>query len=418
MRLTTRTDLGGYAASKGVADVEVTEPFVLFCGPNGSGKTALLRMIRNATGLWGERAGFAHVEQHGPRPVEVREGDVDLGRIAAHRLDFGREGMPRESPGVVDVRALGWRGQRTWLFDSRAETLRFNPSVFETGDMMDHVQAMMSAKQASHGEAIRRGWTQAMHFAAGVGEHADPYDATVLPPHLAVIRDALFEGGVRSVERWLFLDEPETAVDANALMMGLALMLDRAEPGRLRVFCASHSPLFAAGLAEHPKVQVVEVGPVPWLERQRLIYEVVRDGEKLARIGSNIAADLKVREALDQAERIKREVARRKDVLASLSATSRSILLAALDAPDGTVSTVNGRKANQRDEGDVNGMRRGPRLIRWDGGSRSLRLTDEGRAMSEALREAGAAPEPARKARASKPRMPPARDAGAAGPEP
>ena len=401
MRLTTRTDLGGYAVGKGLADVEVTKPFVLLCGPNGSGKTAALRMIRNATGLLGERGGHDVVDAFDPRPVEV-DGGGDLGRLAAVRVAFGGAAVPKDSPGVLDVRALGWRGHRTWLFDSRVETLRVKPVAFEAADMMDHVQAMMSAKDASHGEAIRRAWTQAMGFAAGVGEHRDPYDADPPKPHLAAIRRELFPDGARPPERWLLVDEPETAVDANSLMTGLALMLDRAEEGRLRVFCASHSPLFAAGLADHPKVQVVEVGPAPWLEAQRKIYDLVRDPERLSGIGARVALDMVMHDAKARAaQALERRAALEREA-AAVGAPARAVLLAALASPDGLVRKVGRRQAKPRDEREVNGLRRGPKYVRWDAGEGALRLTDEGRVVAEALLAAAAAAP----ARAGKPRAP------------
>jgi ABC-type hemin transport system ATPase subunit len=74
--------------------------------------------------------------------------------------------------------------------------------------------------------------------------------------------------GERSTERWLLLDEPEAALDIEAVMIGLSLLIRAAAPAKLRVLCASHGPMFAAGMAEDPNVQVVDLGGAqPWFAR-------------------------------------------------------------------------------------------------------------------------------------------------------
>ncbi len=410
VRLVTRDDLGGYAASKAKLDVEVTKPFVLLCGPNGSGKTATLRMMRSAMGLTGERAGATGVEDFGPRPIGVDEAHGDLGKLAAMRSRFGGDPeMPRDSAGVLDVSAMGWRGQRTWLFDSRFETLRLSPSHFEAGNLLDHASAMLGARQASHGEAIRHAWMQAMRFASGTGQAWDPYDLPDrLPPNLRALRDAAIGTGARPEERWLLLDEPEVAVDLNAFSTGLALMLEVAGPGRLRVFCASHSPLFPAGLADHPKVQVVDVGPVPWLERQRTIFDMMRDPARMSPVGARVLADLRADELLRKATAEAEETRGRREEAKGLSKKGKAILLAVAEAPGGLLREFEGEILGHMDERAVNGLSRRPKLVREVRDKGGLALTDEGRALADFIEASAARAKGPRKRAPARP--------GAAGP--
>ena len=339
MRFVVRSDLGGYAGSKdelrALADMEVEKPFVLLTGPNGAGKSALLRMIRASIGLEGERAG--HFGTEFSRPVDKDESGDDLGKLAAYVHGFDGPKAPRDFPGVLDVRQLGWTGQRSWLFDSRAETNLVAASSFGA-DMM-HQVAMVAggAARVSHGQLLRRSWGDALHWALGYDPALDPYDNRNIPKGRKALIEALAPTG-RSDERWLLLDESEVAIDVEQLVLGLSLLLETAEIGKLRVFCASHSPLFAAGMAEHRNVQVVDLGgPKPWLAAQQAAMMIASSPSEISRIAGVVTKNINDQQAL-----IARKAAadRHKAVTQALSRLSKpaSALLLELAAAGGAAT--------------------------------------------------------------------------------
>lgn len=316
MRFSVRRDLGGYAAGipalEAVARIEIEKPFVLLCGPNGAGKTALLRMARAAMGLMGERAGEPLGAGMGA-PVGVEECGGDLGKLAAFWHRMGGPGVPSEIPGVLDVEALGWRGQRSYLYDSRTDTAMATAGQFGS-DMLYHASRIAGqGNRASHGQFLRRGWGEAVAWGLGVEAVPDPYDLGRAPPARRAAFERRCPDGRRPAERWLFLDEPETALDADVLTAGLTALLETAEPGRLRVFCASHAPAFAAGFAAHPSVQVVDLHPGgAWFSVQREALALAADPVRSRALGARVAGDM-LRKA---AERERAEEAERKAELA------------------------------------------------------------------------------------------------------
>lgn len=344
MRFVVRSDLGGYAGAKdellALADVEIERPFVLLTGPNGAGKSALLRMIRASIGLGGERAG--HLGTEFSRPVEKDEASDDLGKLAAYVHGFDGPKAPRDFPGVLDVRQLGWTGQRTWLFDSRAETNLVAASSFGA-DMMHQVAMVVGgAARVSHGQLLRRSWGDALHWALGYDPGRDPYDSSHVPDGRKALLDALAPAG-RSEERWLFLDEVEVALDIEQLVVGLSLLLETAEIGKLRVFCASHSPLFAAGMADHWSVQVVDLGgPKPWLVAQKAAMTIASSPSEISRIAGVVTKNIN-----EQQASIARKAAadRQKAVTQAISRLSRPATALLLELADAGGAVTFSRKS-------------------------------------------------------------------------
>jgi hypothetical protein len=145
----------------------------------------------------------------------------------------------------------------------------------------------------------------------------------------------------RPAERWLLLDEPETALDANVLSRGLCTLLHAAEPGVLRVFCASHSLLFPAGLADHPKVQVLDFGrDQSWFAKSRAALALVRSPDDVDALGASVAARIRggVAERKAAAERERLAVIAK--AVKGLQAASRFLLTEALKADDGMLPEV------------------------------------------------------------------------------
>lgn len=300
-RLVVREDLGGYGASNpaltSIAGVELVKPFVLLCGPNGSGKTSMLRMIRAAMGLTGERQGSARGDEFAP-PIKLPECDGDLGKMAAWASSFRGGNLAKGLPGVLDVRALGWRGQRSWLFDSRSETQMTSAATFDD-DIGYHASMIMGgASRRSHGEVLRGGWFRAVQWGLGLSDVPDAYDT---PHRLPESRRELFKAvssdAQRPSERWLLLDEPEAALDMDAQVVGLATLIRNAAFGSLRVFCASHSPLFAAGLADDPSVQVVDLGSrtkgLSWFSVQKVALANAADPATLDKMSNKVVENIK-----------------------------------------------------------------------------------------------------------------------------
>jgi hypothetical protein len=308
MRFVARTDLGGYGARapavRRAAETEIVKPFVLLYGPNGSGKTALLRMARAAMSLQGERAGRIVEQTFGRAPAPDDCGG-DLGRLAAFVDGLGGRELCKSVPGVLDVGALGWAGQRSFLFDSRSDTGIAAATSFDV-DVGYHLSRVVGGRRTSHGEFLGMGWSHALAWAFGLADDPDPYDGAGVPEARRRVFDAACPTGVRPAERWLFLDEPETALDTERLMAGLCALVAKARIGGLRVFCASHAPVFAAGLADHPSVQVLDLGRGgDWFGVQRRALAAATDPAMVGSIGTRVADDLarQARERRRAAER-------------------------------------------------------------------------------------------------------------------
>lgn len=333
MQIAPRTDLGGYgavlAAVAAASGTEITRPFVLLCGPNGSGKTTILRMMRSALGLTGARAGRAGDSpgEMFARRMDIADCQGDLGRLMGCSWAGGGAKVPADEPGILDIASLGWTGQRTWLFESRAETNLLAAGAFDD-DIGYHVGLLMGgATRASHGQMMKNGWTTAMRWATHTLDHEDPFDTpSSLPPRHRHLFETLCPSGIRPDERWLLLDEPEVALDAEAMAMGLSVLLRSSAIGKLRVFCASHSPIFAAGLADDPAVQVVDLGGRrPWLSVQKRLIEVAREPDTITSIAEDIIGRMRESYASERK-------AARKQQLDRLRAATRNLGPEAIDA--------------------------------------------------------------------------------------
>lgn len=295
MRLTLRRDLGGYAlptlAKTLIDHTWIDHPFVLLTGPNGSGKSAVLRAVRASMGLRGERAGQLDTPF---QPHLDPSTTDDPERLATQVLSPGRGEVPADHvPAVFSLEDLGWRGQQTYLFDSRAASQIANAASFDH-DMSYHVSLIAGrGRNVSHGQFVSRTWWEAIEWAAGLHDLPDPWKSAPSPAKAAVRASAL-AGAEPSTERWLLLDEPETAIDAEALLIGLSVLLSLAEPGTLRVLCASHSLLFAAGLSDHPKIQTVDIGGT-WLDTQKIALNVASRIDKVDDVGRDILSKLKAK---------------------------------------------------------------------------------------------------------------------------
>jgi len=303
MRISLRRDLAGYAtdalAASGVDGTEITRPFVLLTGPNGSGKSALLRAIRASTGLRGERTGTPRAD-FAEEYVDMAQVEGDLGRGATTSMGMGRSGLglARHVPAVIDVVGLGWTGQESYLFDSRAASAIASKADMDD-DMEYHVSLIMNGgKNVSHGQFVQKTWQEALHWAAGLRDVRGGWSDVGEKSSRRGFLDAALGGVSPSTERWLFLDEPETAIDAEALLLGMSVLLELAQEGRLRVFCASHSLLFAAGLARNPKIQTIDMGGrEPWMRTQEIALTIAGDREKVGSVGRDILSRMKARHA-------------------------------------------------------------------------------------------------------------------------
>lgn len=248
MQIKFRKEAGGYALKaleeSGIDGTTIDKPFLFIAGSNGSGKSALMRSIRSSIGLKGEREGT---------PFEIKE-----------RPDL-LASMPDEHPALLDLEALGWRDQKTYFFDSRATSVIAKASTFDDDDIFHHVSMIAGGgSRCSHGEFVGRDWWGALEWAITKPQKGDG-------------------------EKWLFLDEPETAIDSEKLIIGLAALLEAAKPGRLRIFCASHSLLFASGLADHQKVQTIDLDSnIGWLTTTKIALDLASNADKLADLGKSI----------------------------------------------------------------------------------------------------------------------------------
>ena len=292
MKLSLRHDLGGYALEQlivaNINETNLEKPFILFTGPNGSGKSAIMRAIRSSLGLRGERLGHTDTEW-GDYKLTKEEADGDIGRLAAHVRSMGEIKAPKYVPAVVYITALGWEGQQTYLFDSREASSITKKGEFDH-DIAYHVSMIAGGgNRVSHGQFVSKTWWEAIEWAIG--------KINIDGGHSRSRPDAFLEaalGGIQpSNERWLFIDEPETAIDSEALIIGLSVLLQAAETGRLRIFCASHSLLFAAGLVDHPKIQMIDLGGrSPWIDTQKIALRIAGDHAKIEEIGWDILSKM------------------------------------------------------------------------------------------------------------------------------
>lgn len=252
MQIKFQEDAGGYALDtlkkSGVEGTVIEKPFVFITGSNGSGKSALMRSIRSSIGLQGEREGM---------PFRIKETPNSF------------SSMPDEHSALLDLEALGWSNQKTYFFDSRSTSALAKATAFDDADIMHHVSMIAGGgSRCSHGEFVGRDWWSALEWAIATPKKRD-------------------------AEKWLFLDEPETAIDSEKLIIGLAALIEAAEVGRLRIFCASHSLLFASGLADNRKVQTIDLDEgIGWLATAKLAIDLSANPEKLADLGKSIVKKL------------------------------------------------------------------------------------------------------------------------------
>lgn len=292
MKLTLRRDLGGYALpvviASGIDGTIIEKPFVLLSGQNGSGKSAIMNGIRASVGLQGDRAGSIETPMARHLDPEAAEGDIE--RLATHTIGFDGPVAARHVPAVFRIDDLGWRGNPIHLFDSRSTSSIGKTAEFGSDMMFEASLLMGGGRNSSHGQFVSKAWWEAIEWAAGNVPVKDPWrQATPSPARAAVLQAAIGEGD-RSTERWLMIDEPETAIDVQTLIAGLAVLLEIAEIGRLRVFCASHSLLFAAGLVDHPKVQTIDMAGsgASWMHTQRLAIRASADQERMHAMGRHM----------------------------------------------------------------------------------------------------------------------------------
>lgn len=299
IRLALRADLGGRGASLeavgALAQVPVTAPLVLLAGGNGTGKSTLFGALRRATGLVGTGLGRFPKHEGFDEPLpfpdawqeERLKAPIDLTRQAVAVRDSirgawtDREGhVPAGGPGVLDLGLLGWKGQRIWLHDGR----KIDAMDSIRGDFdMRSMRRSADDRLRSHGEQMTGRLRYAVAWALGLFDLRDGYDVAAEPDrhdharrHEAVPREIFArlaghrpgaEG--RTPERWLLLDEPETGLDPVVFARLMAMLAEGAAVGRLRVFCATHSPL-AFALAGQPGVQVIDMdGYASRIERAR-----------------------------------------------------------------------------------------------------------------------------------------------------
>ena len=86
MQIRPRFDLPGYAmglpAIKAMDGLVLDRPVTIFWGPNGCGKTSILRMMASITGLVGRGTGCVPMQAHERRLKSLEEARGDLGILA------------------------------------------------------------------------------------------------------------------------------------------------------------------------------------------------------------------------------------------------------------------------------------------------------------------------------------------------
>jgi ABC-type cobalamin/Fe3+-siderophores transport system ATPase subunit len=291
MKLTLRPELGGYALpaiqASGIDGTVLDRPFVLFSGHNGSGKSAVMHGIRASVGLRGDRAGS--IEARMERHIDPSDAKGDMEMLATHVRDFDGMQAAGHVPAVFKVSDLGWRGNPIHLFDTRTTSGIGSSGEFGDDMMFEASLLVGGGRRVSHGQFVSKAWWEAVEWAAGTIEAKDPWRSARPSAARTAVLEAALAGGPRDEERWLMIDEPETAIDVQTLLVGLSILLEVAEIGRLRVFCASHSLLFAAGLSKHPKVQTVDMGgDQSWMRTQEIAMQVANDHAKIASIGKDL----------------------------------------------------------------------------------------------------------------------------------
>ena len=294
MKISLRRDLGGFALDKlqsaGVDGVTFDKPFLLLTGPNGSGKSALMRAIRASIGLHGERGGKTNLEfQRRLSPAAC----TDPEKLATHIERWGKEEPADYVPAVLSIADLGWKGQPTYYFDARAAS-NMNKANELDDDLRYHLSLIAGgASKVSHGQFVAKTWWEAIEWGLGLAEIADPMAHIRPDSPLSFVRDAALASAEPSTERWLFIDEPEMALDSEAQILGLSVLLKAAEIGKLRVICASHSLLFPMGLINHPKVQNLDLGgEAPWARTQEVAMRIAGDMRKLDIVGTDLIAKI------------------------------------------------------------------------------------------------------------------------------
>lgn len=285
MKFVLRSDLGGRAAGLPVIEdlrnVQIRKPMVLLAGGNGCGKSTLLAALRQATGLTGPGLG-AFEDPRGihnkplklPSAWALKDGmEPDLAKHLLFRENRNaswndrHEGvLPEDAIGILDPVALGWIGQRVWLHDGRDQD---DHSIRDMD--MASMRRRTDDRLRSHGQQMTGKLRYAVAWALGMFDLDDPYDAPDPEKDSYRRRDEsvpreIFsrlaghgpDDPARTSERWLLLDEPETGLEPAVFARILAVLANNAKPGRLRVFCATHSSL-AFDLAPHPSVQLLDL---------------------------------------------------------------------------------------------------------------------------------------------------------------
>ncbi len=330
-RLAVRKDLGGWTQSTpaGSLDVALDQPMVLLTGSMGSGKSSLLAAIRASMGLYGTGKGTPKDGDGWNKRVYADAADnrwrsyttPDLGRAVSwvpieystdRPKDWPHDIKPRTTPhpGVVDIKALGWEGQRSFLFDIRNVDSESAMDATDS-DMLSSMTRAARRNAVSHGQSTLSRLRHAIAWSLGLFDMKDVYDLENIdiPNHYgndmrmadiptawahSIYRTATgrIPGQERPAQRWLFLDEPEVGLDPSALVSHMTLLADRAAQGRIRVFCATQSPLLAYEL-DHPAIQRVDLDG--WAAKYEMAVEAARQAHSSTQAGDDLEADLAAR---------------------------------------------------------------------------------------------------------------------------
>ncbi len=339
MTLRPRLDLGGYASEvplvAKLAGTVLDRPMTVFWGPNGCGKTTVLRMMAAVTGLVGSGPGYLPFGAHKRRLPSLKAAEGDIGILAlAEGLPLGRHfrkakaeleplkeryDWPRGAPGVMDARALGWTGQRIWHYAGRDQITAGARTAFNSmEDMGAQIVRTLRSNSSSFGQMLMPEVNTLLRWAFAVpGAPGDVFDLPPPEKEAGSVNDVwsgaylapsiVYEAcsGRRSgdpgrpEERWLLLDEPETGLSIPIQVRLFAALMRAAETGPARVFLASHSPLVLT-MADSPLVQVVDMSG-GWLEEAREAMRLL--GTPAAFAGAGAAIEKGMRAAADKARR-------------------------------------------------------------------------------------------------------------------